>query len=64
VPKSWKLDYRDGDQWRPVNTKDEYGTEPDKFNRVTFDPVTTGELRITVELQPEFSGGILEWRVK
>ena len=35
----------------------------DKYNRTTFDPVTTTGLRMTVELQPEFSGGILEWKV-
>ena len=64
VPKSWKLECRDGDGWKPVSTKDDYGTEPDKLNRVTFAPVSTGELRITVELKPEFSGGMLEWRVK
>ena len=63
VPKSWRLLYRDGDQWKPVETTDEYGVELDKFNRVTFKPVETTGLRLEVELQPEFSGGILEWRV-
>ncbi len=38
--------------------------EKDKFNRAEFEPVTTKQLRIVVGLQPEFSGGILEWRVQ
>ena len=40
-----------------------YGVEKDKFNKVTFDPIEATRIRITVELQPEASGGILEWRI-
>ena len=36
----------------------------DRFNRVTFDAVETKALRIEVQLQPEWSAGILEWRVE
>mgnify|MGYP005837590273 CR=1 FL=1 len=64
VPKAWRLEYRQGDQWRPAANAGAYGVEPDRFNRVRFDPVTTQQLRLVVELQPEFSAGILEWRVK
>jgi len=64
VPKSWRAEWRDGDAWKPVATRDEYGVALDRFNRVTFDPVTTREIRLVVELQPEFSAGILECRVK
>jgi hypothetical protein len=31
---------------------------------MTFNPVNTSALRLEVDLQPGFSGGILEWRVK
>jgi hypothetical protein len=65
VPKSWQLQWRDGDEWKPVAAAaGSYGVEKDKFNRVEFAPVTAKQLRIVVGLQPEFSGGILEWRVK
>jgi hypothetical protein len=37
--------------------------EKDKFNNVKFDPVQTSSLRLEVQLQPDFSGGILEWQV-
>lgn len=63
VPKSWHLMWHDGKRWRPVDTTSAYGTDKDKFNVVTFKPVTTRELRIVVQLGPEASGGILEWRL-
>ena len=38
-------------------------TEPDRFNGLIFQPVTTRGLRIEVQLRKGFSGGIHEWRV-
>ncbi len=64
VPKSWRLEWHDGQTWKPVAPAGPYGVAKDKFNRVPFEPVTARQLRIVVTLQPEFSGGILEWRVK
>jgi len=63
VPASWKLFYKDGDAWCPVENASDYGTKPDRFNKVVFEPVETSALKIEVRLQPGFSGGILEWRV-
>jgi DUF1680 family protein len=63
VPASWKLQWKDGNQWKPVRALSDYGVEQDQFNRVSFEPVTTTALRIDVQLQPRFSGGILEWRL-
>jgi hypothetical protein len=64
VPDSWQLLYRDGEQWKPVEASLPYGTERDRFNRVTFAPVTTGALRLEVQSQQRFASGILEWRVE
>jgi hypothetical protein len=50
--------------WKPVANPSSYGTERDAYNRVTFDPVTTTGLKIEVQLQPQMSGGILEWKVE
>jgi len=36
----------------------------DQWNRMRFQPVRSAALRIEVELQENYSGGILEWRVK
>ncbi|MCP4248635.1 MAG: transcriptional initiation protein Tat [bacterium] len=63
LPSSWKLLYRADDVWREVDNPSGCGTEADRFNRVNFEPVETTELKLEVQLQPEHSGGILEWRV-
>jgi Beta-L-arabinofuranosidase, GH127/F5/8 type C domain len=64
VPQSWKLLYKDSETWKPVAGVTEFGIQRDTFNRVTFPPVTASALRLEVQLQPNVSGGILEWRVK
>ena len=63
VPASWQLLYRDGQQWRPVQATSAYGVAKDRLNAVSFEPVTTTALRVEVQLQPNFSGGVLEWRL-
>jgi len=63
IPKSWRLLYKDAGQWKQVSNAGRYGLEKDKFNNVKFDPVQTSSLRLEVQLQPGFSGGILEWQV-
>jgi hypothetical protein len=63
VPASWQLLYKDGDAWQPVEASSDYGVARDQFNTVIFQPITTKELRVEVQLQPNFSGGVLEWRL-
>jgi DUF1680 family protein len=66
VPAAWRFLYRDGNAWKPVQLAEGsvYGTARDRFNRVAFAPVTTGELRLEVTLQPGLSGGVLKWVVQ
>ncbi len=64
VPKSWRVTYKAGEEWRPVAGAGEYGTKINQYNAVTFEAVTTTALRVEVQLQENFSGGILEWRLK
>jgi len=64
VPQNWRLMCKDGDAWKAVTNPSGYGVEPDKFNEVTFTPVTTTGLRVEVQLKPGWSGGICEWRVE
>ncbi|UCG58434.1 MAG: discoidin domain-containing protein, partial [Phycisphaerales bacterium] len=61
VPKSWRLLYRNDGKWQEVPNPTGYGIAEDKLNSVKFDPVRTKSLRIEAKLQPDFSGGILEW---
>jgi hypothetical protein len=64
LPKSWRLLYKDGKDWKPVADASEYVVTRDKFCDVKFKEVTTPALRLEVQLEKDFSGGILEWRVK
>ena len=64
APKSWRLLYRDGEEWKPVDNAGPYGAAKDRYNKETFKPVNTDALRIDAELRAEFSAGILEWRVQ
>jgi hypothetical protein len=63
LPKSWRLLYRDGADWKPVAAS-AYPVAADKFCAVRFPPVTATALRLEVQLEPGYSGGILEWRVQ
>ncbi len=64
VPESWKLLYKDGEDWKEVETNDEYTTNLDGYNNLNFKPIETYELKIVVKLQDSLSGGVLEWKVK
>ncbi len=64
VPASWRILYKNGDQWTPVESEGAYGVEKDKYNKVTFKPVTTSGLRLEVTMQPTWSAGIQKWKVK
>lgn len=62
VPQSWKLFYRVGENWKPVEGAVEFGTRINSYNHVTFNSVEANGLRIEAQLQPDYSGGILEWK--
>jgi uncharacterized protein len=64
VPKSWRLLYKAGDQWKSVETSDDYGIARDRYNTVRFKPVTTSALRLELTEQPRMSAGVQEWKVK
>ena len=64
VPVSWRVLYKDGEEWKPVETPGPYGVERDRYNRVSFKPVTTSGLRLEVVMQPKWSAGIQEWKVE
>src|SRR5215510_2653476 len=64
TPASWRILYKDGEAWKPVETSEPYGVEKDRFNKVTFKPVATTGLRLEVTMQQNWSAGIQEWKVK
>jgi uncharacterized protein len=65
VPAAWQLLWHDGTTWKPVKLTGQstYGTTLNAFNRITFEPVKSRELKLEVNLQKDFSGGILQWNV-
>jgi hypothetical protein len=65
VPAEWRLLWLDGDEWKPVKLLpgEQYGTKLDRFNKVSFEPVSTREIRLEIKLKPGYSGGVLKWRV-
>lgn len=64
VPASWRLLYKDGDEWKPVENPSSYGVVKDQFNKVSFKPVTTSAMRLEVTMQPKWSAGVEEWKLK
>jgi DUF1680 family protein len=64
VPASWRVLYKDGSDWKPVEASGPAGTALDRYNKLTFKPVTTSALRLEVTAQPQWSVGLLEWKVE
>ncbi len=64
VPASWQVDWLDDGQWKPVAAKGEPTVAKDRYDSLQFDPVRTEAVRIRAQLQPEFSGGILELKIR
>lgn len=64
VPASARLLYKSGDGWKPVPGEETLGVKKDAWNKVRFSSIETTGLRLDVQLQPQFSGGVLEWKVE
>ena len=64
VPASWRILYKDGAEWKPVESTQAYTVDKDRYNKVGFKPVVTSGLRLEVTMQPTWSAGIQEWKVK
>jgi DUF1680 family protein len=64
IPASWKLYYKQGDNWVPVKNSTPYEIAKNKYNTVRFEPVSTTALKLEVQLPADNSTGIHEWIVK
>jgi hypothetical protein len=64
LPKSWRVLYRSGKNWIPVENPGPYIVEKNRYCTVAFKPVKTTALRIEVQLIPDFSAGMYEWKVE
>ena len=64
APQSWQLLYQEQGKWQPVETDENYGVAQDRLNWIRFKPVTTTALRLQAQLQPNYSAGILQWKLR
>ena len=64
IPESWRILYPDNGNWRSVYTTDTYGIEKDRYNKIVFETVRTKSLRLEIQSQDDWAGGIHEWKVK
>lgn len=63
LPANWRLEYREGETWKPVAVEGAYPVARDRWCDVRFAPVTTTALRLLVKLQPDWAAGVHEWKV-
>ncbi len=66
IPKSWKLLYKDitTKKWKEVTIYNDYPLKKDDYNSITYMPVTTQAVKLKIQLQDNYSGGILEWKIQ
>ena len=64
IPVEWKLEYRSGDAWMPVEAAGAYTITKDGWDTVKFKPVVADGMRISIKLPERFSSGVHEWIVK
>jgi DUF1680 family protein len=67
IPKSWKVFYlQENDEMRQVyaTNNEPYGVQKDKYNSVEFETVNTSSIKIVIESQPNYAGGIYEIKLK
>ena len=63
APTSARLLYWNGSDYVPVRSRRPAGLLTNRFNRVSFDPVTTTRLKLEFEGDGEKSVGLLQWKV-
>lgn len=64
IPASYKIFYKQNNQWIEVKPTAPYSIAKDQYNTVQFAPVSTTALRMEVQLPVDNSAGIHEWIVK
>jgi DUF1680 family protein len=63
LPEAWRVEYRDGDRWKPVPGAPTYEVAADRWCEVRFPAVTTDALRLVVRMQPKWAAGVHEWTI-
>ncbi len=63
LPASWRLEYLEGQTWKPVSVPAYPPICQDQWNQIEFTPVTTTSLKMKVQLQPKWAAGAHEWKI-
>ncbi len=63
LPASWRIEYLDGTEWKPVAKPSAYAIQKDGWCEVKFDTVRTTALRLVMKLQDGWAAGVHEWQV-
>jgi hypothetical protein len=58
LPRSWKIQYREGDDWKDTAVSAGYPVVADRFSRADFAAVTTSSLRLEPQLQDGATAGL------
>jgi uncharacterized protein len=64
IPDEWAILYKSGNEWKQVKETVAYKVTKDAWDSITFQPVKTTAVRITVRLKKNFSAGIHEWTIE
>ena len=62
MPESWRILFWENDNWKEIQTLNNYEINKDVFNEIMFKPIETVKMRLEVNLQPGVSSGVHEWR--
>lgn len=62
LPKSWRVLYKDGSTWCPVESADPFSMHLDRPNEIRFTPVKTTAVRLEVVFA-DAPCGIQEWLI-
>jgi hypothetical protein len=62
-PSSWVVQYWNGTAWTNVTNQSGEPTAINTFNQVSFDPVTTTGLRVSMQSNGTASVGVIQWVV-
>lgn len=63
-PDAWRLYYLEDGKWNEVSRNNEYGTQLNVMNTVSFDSITTTAIKLEVDLPKDSSSGIHEWIIE
>ena len=61
LPRAWRVLYQAADgTFQPVTNRGPYEVHIDRFDQIEFEPVTTRAIKIEIDLQENWSGGVQE----